>query len=266
MRLVDFYPSRGGFLPGEPVTFLIDLETAAPQEGRVRIHIQHLAGQPTVLEQRMRLGTGPRTIETRWLPPAEPAGYAARLEIHTEGSALPFQASTAFDVLSNWTDFPRYGFLTDFGHSRADPESTLTELVRFHINGLQFYDWQYRHDELLPPADEYVDPLGRGMSLASVRKLVDAAHRHGMAALPYLAVYAASADFWRAHPDWALYDEAGDPIAFGENFLGLMDPSPGSPWSGHLLAECARALRMIPFDGLHVDRHVGVVSRPLLEG
>jgi dextranase len=34
-----------------------------------------------------------------------------------------------------------------------------------------------------------------------------------------------------------------------------MDPSPGSAWSGNLLAECARVLRTIPFDGLHVDQY-----------
>jgi dextranase len=162
---------------------------------------------------------------------------------------------TAFDVLSNWTDFPRYGFLTVFSASRADPETVLKKLARFHINGLQFYDWQYRHDQLLAPGADYVDPLGRAMSLVSVRALVEAAHRHGMAAMPYLAIYAASADFWRAHPDWALYDEAGSPIPFGENFLGLMDPSSGSSWSEHLLAEGARALGEIPFDGLHIDQY-----------
>ena len=255
MQLVDFFPAQGSFPPGEPVTFFLDVETPTPQAVSVLIHIQHLAGRPTILEQRLRLSSGPQTVETGWLPPAEPAGYAARLEIHTEGTVPPLQASTAFDVLSHWTDFPRYGFLTDFSTSRADPEATIRELARFHINGLQFYDWQYRHDQLLPPTDVYIDPLGRPMSLVSVRGLVDAAHRHGMAALPYLAVYAASVDFWRAHPDWALYDEAGNPIPFGESFLGLMDPSPGGPWSEHLLAECARVLHAIPFDGLHVDQY-----------
>jgi len=88
-----------------------------------------------------------------------------------------------------------------------------------------------------------------------VRKLVDVAHQQGMAALPYLAIYAASADFWRAHPNWALYDDAGNPIPFGENFLGLMDPSPGSPWSRHLLDEGMRVLKEIPFDGLHIDQY-----------
>jgi dextranase len=60
---------------------------------------------------------------------------------------------------------------------------------------------------------------------------------------------------WRDHSDWALYDEAGNPIPFGENFLGLMNPSAGSSWSEHLLAETSRALQSIPFNGLHIDQY-----------
>jgi dextranase len=255
MRIVDFYPWQGSFSPGEAITFLVELESSIPQTITLRILIQRLTDEPTIIEQSLQLAFGAQTVQMKWTPPAKPAGYSARLEIPSAHDSQPLHATTAFDVLSSWTDFPRYGFLTDFSASRADPEVVLKKLMRFHINGLQLYDWQYRHDQLLAPTEEYIDPLGREMSLASVRKLVDVAHRHGMAAMPYLAIYAASAEFWRTHPDWALYDESGSPIAFGENFLGLMDPTAGSPWSGHLLEEGARALENIPFDGLHIDQY-----------
>jgi dextranase len=255
MRLLDLYPSMGSFSPGEMVTFLIELETTIAQEITARIFIQHLAELPIVIEQSFPVARGAQTFQMQWSPAASAAGYSARLEILSANHSETLYATTAFDVLSSWTDFPRYGFLTNFSASRADPETVLKKLTRFHINGLQFYDWQYRHDQLLAPTEEYLDPLGREMSLTSVRKLVESAHQHGIAAMPYLAIYAASADFWRAHPDWALYDEVGKPIPFGESFLGLMDPSASSPWSKHLLAEGARALREIPFDGLHIDQY-----------
>jgi len=255
MRLLDFYPSRGSYSPGETITFLIELESSASQDTPLRVFIQHLNEQPTRIEKTLQTMPGEQTIQIDWDPPAKPAGYSVQLEILPTIDSPAFHATTACDVLSHWTDFPRYGFLTDFSASRADPETVLKKLMRFHINGLQFYDWQYRHDGLLAPTQEYIDPLGREMSLGSVRRLVEAAHGHGMAAMPYLAIYAASAEFWRAHPDWALYDEEGNPIAFGENFLGLMDPSGGHPWSGHLLAEGTRALQNIAFDGLHIDQY-----------
>lgn len=254
MRILDFYPSQGSFSIGEAVTFLLELETAFPDDSTLRIIIKHLTDQSIVVEQSMHLAPGAHSIQMEWRPPASPAGYSAGLELLCATSET-LQATTAFDILSNWTDFPRYGFLADFSPSRADPEAVLKKLTRFHINGLQFYDWQFRHDQLLAPTQKYIDPLGREMSLDSVRKLVDVAHQLGMAAMPYLAIYAASADFWRAHPDWALYDESGNPIPFGENFLGLMDPSADGAWSQHLLFEAARALQSIPFDGLHIDQY-----------
>jgi dextranase len=255
MRIADYYPSQGSFAPGQRVTFLIKTETSAQQDITLRISIQHLTEQVALIEQTAQVSPFQQTIAVDWTPPVEPAGYSAKLEILSANDLPASYAATAFDVLSNWTDFPRYGFLTDFSPSRRDPESVFHQLTRFHINGLQFYDWQYRHDQLLAPTEEYIDPLGREMSLVCVRKLVDVAHQHGMAAMPYLAIYAASVDFWRAHLDWALYDVAGNPIPFGENFLGLMDPSAGSPWSKHLLAETSRALQSIPFDGLHIDQY-----------
>lgn len=250
MYIVDFYPSQGSFSLGESVSFFVEIETPSPKNISLQLSIQHLAEQPIILEHQYQIDPGIQTLQIEWQPPQTPAGYSARLLINPD-----IQASTAFDVLASWTDFPRYGFLSDFSASRSDPETALKKLTRFHINGLQFYDWQYRHDQLLAPTEEYIDPLGRAMSLPTVRKLVDTAHKYGMAAMPYLAIYAASADFWRAHPDWALYDEAGNPIAFGENFLGLMDPSAGSSWNQHLLDEGTRTLQGIPFDGLHIDQY-----------
>jgi dextranase len=255
MRILDFYPSQGYFPPGEMVTFEIELEVSFSVNMMLQISIYHFSSQLALLQETFHLEPGLQTVQMQWTPPEKMAGYSAWLEIPSEDESQSHRAATSFDILSNWRDFPRYGFLTDFSASRPDPNTVLKKLARFHINGLQFYDWQYRHDQLLSPAETYIDPLGREMSLSSVRALVHAAHRHGMAAMPYLAIYAASAEFWRTHLDWALYDQAESPIAFGDNFLGLMDPSHKSPWSRHLLNEGRRVLEEIPFDGLHIDQY-----------
>jgi dextranase len=174
-----------------------------------------------------------------------------------EGStdSLISACETAFDVLPDWTVFPRYGFVCDFSPLRQNVEATIETLNRFHINGLQFYDWQYRHDTLVPPQDEFSDPLGRPLSLKITKALIDSAHRHGMKAMPYLAIYAASAVFWKSHPDWALYDQDHKSIPFGEDFLGIMNPVVPGQWSAHLLAECQKVLTQLPFDGLHIDQY-----------
>src|SRR5262249_6297285 len=167
-------------------------------------------------------------------------------------------AFTAFDVLERWTDAPRYGFLTDFRPQRPaeDIQATMDHLLALHVNGLQFYDWQYRHDALLPSgdeADQYIDPLGRELSLATVRTLIEAAHKRGMAAMPYTAIYGASASFAAAHSEWELYDDNGQPIDFANGFLMIMNPSSG--WQAHFVEECHRVLAALPFDGIHVDQY-----------
>ena len=52
-----------------------------------------------------------------------------------------------------------------------DVEGVVDNFHRLHLNAVQFYDWMYRHARLLPPTDDFVDPLGRELSLATVRRL-----------------------------------------------------------------------------------------------
>jgi dextranase len=188
------------------------------------------------------------------VPSTAPCGYGIEANLIGENGEIASAISSAFDVMEDWVDFPRYGFLCDFHPGRSDAGETADALVRYHINGLQFYDWQYRHDHLISPTQDYIDPLGRELSLKAIKDLISTAHFNGMAAMPYLAVYAASIEFWRKHAGWGLYDDHRKPLKF-EDFLGLMDPSPGSPWIQHLQSECDTVLSSLPFDGLHVDQY-----------
>lgn len=205
--------------------------------GIFRATIWHLADRVAELEGRDCL---------RWTPPPEARrGYRVRVET-SAGVAW-----TAFDVLNEWTDAPRYGYLFDFTPDRSSFD--LDWLLAMHVNGLQFYDWLYRHDMLLPPTDEFRDPLGRPQSLNTVRRLIDEAHARGMAAIPYAAIYAASPPFAAAHPGWGLYDEQGVLFDFADGFLKYMNPASG--WSAHLAQECAGVVHALPFDGIHLDQY-----------
>jgi dextranase len=248
-------PDKGTYQTGEEVVLTLTVSSTIGL--RAALEICYWQGLVKVSKQMqdwpLQPGRNQRTVTFQ--APADQSfpsyGVDACLSVTGEES----QCSTAFDFLRDWTEFPRYGFICDFTPARKNAEATLQTLTRFHLNGLQFYDWQYRHDELIPPADDFVDPLGRPQSLQAVRDLIAAAHRHGMKAMPYLAIYAASAKFWHAHPEMALYDEKHELIPFGEEFLGIMDPTAGKGWSQHLLAECQRVLEALPYDGLHIDQY-----------
>ncbi|PKO00922.1 MAG: hypothetical protein CVU42_02060 [Chloroflexi bacterium HGW-Chloroflexi-4] len=255
LKLLDLYPTRGLYKPGEMVRCILECEALNASSVDFTLTFSHGPNTIKTRSETHSLNAGSNQVDFSWLPPLEaPAGYGVEISCQTDhASRLTIQ--TAFDVLPSWTSFPRYGYLTDFSTSRQDEKAAMQGLAKFHINGLQFYDWQYRHDQLVAPSIEYFDPLGRPLSLEAITRLIKAAHEHGMTAMPYLAVYAASADFWRSHPDWQLYDQDHKPIPFGEDFLGIMNPADGTSWQKHLLEQCDQVLQSLPFDGLHVDQY-----------
>jgi dextranase len=161
-------------------------------------------------------------------------------------------ARTAVDVQANRLTRLRYGFVSDFAAGR-DVAGVTDNLRRLHLNAVQFYDWMYRHAELLPPADEFDDALGRHVSLETVRRLVAAAQSTGAAALGYAAVYAVGREEREAWAGEGLYHSDGSPWMLG-NFLWIVDPT-NERWLRHLAGELASARTAVGFDGFHLDQY-----------
>ncbi|MDR0951480.1 MAG: hypothetical protein LBM18_00955 [Oscillospiraceae bacterium] len=147
----------------------------------------------------------------------------------------------------------RYGFLSDFAPGDEDP-ADIESMARLHINAVQFYDWSYRHDDLVAPTQQYSDMMGKRNDLAVVREKIRQCHEQGMLALAYGAVYAASADYQRQHPEQSLYSNEGEPLCFIDTFY-IMNPSRGNPWRNHILEEYRRTMDELGFDGIHMDTY-----------
>lgn len=241
-------PDKAFFRPGEPVTFTV----TASQGERVEAIVTHLLDEIVRLDAPLENGRA--TLS--WQPPAEaPRGYGVTLHVLDASGAEIVAASTAFDVLGNWLQAPRYGFLSEFSPGRGDIDATVAWAARYHLTGLQFYDWQYRHEQLLPPTDPYTDLLGRRLSLDTVTRLIGAAHARNIAAMPYTAIYGASPAFHQQHPDWGLFQVDNVVFDFADGLLKIMDPTPGSPWADHLLDQFAQVLDQTAFDGIHLDQY-----------
>jgi dextranase len=259
VEITAFNPDKATYKPGERVEFLITLTNLLTQSLSVdvAVSVKHLAGEITRLAQPVDLPPGgQQTFRLAWYPPLDALmGYGADLSVQDESGRTLVVDHTAFDVLEHWTQAPRYGFLTDFAPGRANVDETMASLVRYHINGLQFYDWMYRHDEYLTNQEPYRDPLGREVSRRTIDALIDAAHIHNIAAMPYTAIYGASLPFFEVHRDWALYEADGGPYLFGENFLAIMNPDPASPWTAHLMHQFTTILEQTDFDGIHLDQY-----------
>lgn len=80
-------------------------------------------------------------------------------------------AYTAFDVTDGTERIVRYGFLTDFGPEEKDDED-IVFADKMHLTAIQFYDWMYRHDQLVYDGEEYDNPLGISISNAVIRRKI----------------------------------------------------------------------------------------------
>ncbi len=207
------------------------------------------------IEEKIKVSSGDYEVAFEWQPPNEtPRGYGLDISLVINNSQVT-KKSYGLDVLNTWTQMPRYGFLSDFEQGRTDAVETMQNLADLHVNGLQYYDWMYRHEYLLTDQEPYIDVLGRSLSLKTVESLIDAGHVKNISAMPYTAIYAASDEFYNQHKDWALYAANGEPVRLGTDFLVYMDPRVGSQWTNHLFSEFEKVLMQTKFDGIHLDQY-----------
>ena len=233
---MELLPLKACFSPSEPVEIAI-----CDAGGATRVSLWQL--DRTLGETLVEEGG------TAVLGPLAEGGYG----VEAAGPDGAF-ASTAFDVLVSPMSRPRYGFVAGFEAGR-DPAAVVENVRRLHLNAVQFYDWMYRHAQLLPPDDTFRDALGRELSLATTRSLASALRGAGSLPLGYTAVYAVGKDEW---PEWkqaGLYRPDGaTPWTLGDDFLWLVDPA-DERWSEHFATELEQALEEVGFAGFHLDQY-----------
>ncbi|MGH2346596.1 MAG: glycoside hydrolase family 66 protein, partial [Chloroflexota bacterium] len=208
----DLWPDRASYSPGASAVLHATLRSEAAGQFHWEIHVS-LLDQEISREQRS-IGVAAGISEVQ-LPVSLPdhgfRGYGIDLRVLDAAGAVVAEASTALDVLDNWTQAPRYGFLSDFAPNDPSAASNVHTLARYHVNVVQFYDWMWRHYVLMPPTEVFTDGMGRELSLRTVREKVAACRAEGMAAMGYAAVYGAEPEYALAHPDEMLYDASGKP-------------------------------------------------------
>lgn len=216
------------------------------------------------------LGEAPLTSASwSWQPPStDYSGYLVEVYRKKNGIEKTL-ASIAVDVSSDWGKFPRYGFLSAFGRM-ADTGmlSVINNLNRCHINGLQFYDWQYAHHLPLAgtvanPAAHWQDIAHRDTYRATVQQYIQLAHDHNMKAMSYDLCYGALNDAASAgvSDQWYMYTDQNHAnkavlkmlASMFKSDIWLMDPS-NSNWQNYLTAKNNDMYVVYDFDGYHVDQ------------
>ncbi|PTQ12844.1 hypothetical protein CLG96_01465 [Sphingomonas oleivorans] len=273
--LADAYPDKARYSPGEPVRLIAEIGGKA-------------VGGETVMASVMDLGRevgrcGPATLGENAteillscsVPRDDFQGYFVSIRLRSRDGRDLGERTSALDISSDWKRFPRYGYLSHFSRADgADPAKWVRELNCFHINGLQFYDFQYRHEQPLAgtverPAASWKDIAGRGIEADIVRAFIDEAHRRNMMAMAYNASYSAYADaFSKADPlpiQWATWPSAeGQRTAETAKSFDLNIPGWSTPrlfymnqndpaWQDYIFGRMEDLFRVYPFDGWHVD-------------
>lgn len=158
---------------------------------------------------------------------------------------------TAVEVKENSRERIRYGFVADYSPNR-NLSAVSDNIRRLHLSAILFYDWAYRHADLLGGGDNYKDALDQPISLQTVRDLASTVQDVGSSALGYVAIYAVGPNEWPKWEHRALLTASGQPFALGD-FLFILDPA--SPdWLAHLSKDLVDSVASIGFDGFHLDQ------------
>jgi len=229
----ELLPSRVRYTPDQPV--VVETRTDTAQGVATIWHLgERISEVPVTPQGDITLGTFP------------PGGYG--VEVVTDHGVL----RTAIEVSAGPSTNLRYGFVASYSPDR-DITAVSDNVRRLHLTGVQFYDWAYRHADLLGGGEDYRDALGQPVALSTVRNLVAACHEAGAEAYGYAAVYAVGTDDWPAWDHLALLGPQGTPYGLGD-FLLLVDPS-APPWLEHYTADLRRVVEHVGFDGFHLDQY-----------
>lgn len=247
----DVYPSKAQFELGDNVIIHIHISGSSELvNGQLKIfHLHQLVWE----KDTSFSGNGLRSVELQPLE-LQSGGYGIEIELYDSSGKLECVAYSAFDVVKHWSEAPRYGFLSDFDADHLGDTEDIHFLNKHHINVVQFYDWMYRHDQLVHPQKRnYIDPMGRNVSLDVVEEKMNAARARGMKTMAYGAMYACLQDFYEDHKHWALYQNDGVPYTLADTFF-IMDISEDSPWNDWIIPELKKVIEW-GFDGIHLDQY-----------
>lgn len=270
--LDDVRTDLSRYEPGQTVRLTASLTNrqASAVTGQLAVSVYHLAESVAELRSSELTLTAGATeqVTLDWLPPEQDyRGYLLEARFIADKEVKDHR-NTAVDVSSDWSRFPRYGYLANFGDLGREKMSEVIERLNgYHINGLQFYDWQYKHHRPLPenaaPGSSWDDIAKRDVYFDTVQGYIELAHERKMMAMNYNLLFGSYRDAEQdgVSPLWGLYKDAGGkeqdghplPSSWATNRILLYNPL-NVKWQDYLFAEEEKVFAALGFDGFHVDQ------------
>lgn len=269
--ITDIYMSKARYKPGESAAVTVELHAEENMELELRISVTSLT-QPvsdgSSCSVALKAGeTQVKTLELT-LPQEDFRGYSVEAYLMRDGECVDWDM-TAAEVASDWSKFPRYGYLTKYG-AQTDEQlrATLERLNKYHITGLFYYDVLNRHEKPLSGTVESPDPGWKTLanhyaSYDTVSTLIDIGHEYNMNSYMYNLIFGAYEDYETSgvKPQWGLFrdqnhqdqDHHGD---FADSWetrrLYLFNPA-DPDWQEYYLEVTEEALKVFGYDGVQVD-------------
>ncbi|MBR1573947.1 MAG: glycoside hydrolase family 66 protein [Bacteroidales bacterium] len=263
LRSVTVHTDKAAYAPGETVTF------TCGRSQSMAVRYWHLG---TLLSESLLEDPTSWT----WTPPTvDFQGYYVELVGKNAEGEIKTVGSVAVDVSSDWTRFPRYGFLSRFGDiAPSQIASVIDNLKNYHINGIQYYDWMYDHHHPLAgtpenPDSDWPSIIGDMCQKSTVEGYIAEAHRVGIASMFYDLCYGALewAEKDGVDPTWYLFKDNAHkmkdyhPLSapFRSNIY-LVDPG-NAGWLAYFADRVDEVYEVFDFDGFHIDQLGGRGNR-----
>lgn len=246
------------YSPGETVAFT--LTSSKPDKARVRI--RH--GMEVVADWEL--------ASSKWnwtAPQTDFRGYLADIYTTDNEGNETIHATIGIDVSSTWNKFPRYGFVDTYDDSKRTEQikSEMQTLNRLHINGVQFYDWHWKHHIPLcgtreEPAVTYKDIANRKVNAQALKDYISVQHGYGMKAMFYNLLYGAQPNSEADGVDytWGLFSDTRHSVrdyhGLPDGWAGpiyLCDPA-NTNWQDYLAERNDDVYAAYGFDGFHIDQ------------
>ncbi|MEC5142752.1 glycoside hydrolase family 66 protein [Chitinophaga sp. 212800010-3] len=255
--VLTIHTDKAVYKPGDEINFTL----SQPLAGNIKIRYRH--GAETIKEETLNGTTW------RWTAPAADfKGYMIDLYEITDGREK-IHTSVAVDVSSDWSRFPRYGFVASFGKmSTADIGKVIKNLNRHHINGVQFQDWHYKHHMPLAgtpeaPLSLYKDIANRDTYASTIKNYIDAIHGYNMKAIFYNLAYGALSDGgsdgvgeeWYAFKDknHTTKDVLNLPRPMFKSDIYILNPA-NTQWQQYIAKRNKDVYAAYAFDGYQIDQ------------
>lgn len=265
------YTDKARYNPGSTAVIKVEMtnNSGSAYNGNVNLTIKQLADTVYTTSQAINLANGGSTTVTfNWTTPnTDFKGYFVSA---TAGSSA---GATAIDVSSNWTRFPRYGYITEYpiGESAAATDARIKQTVEdYHTNAFQLYDWMWRHENMIKRTNGVIDSSWTDwsgkltMSWPTIRNLISSIHNYNAAAMPYTMSYAALQDYQNisgVSPQWGMYNNSNGTGQLGFDFddnnpntdMWLFNPA-SAGWQNYIYGQYRDIIETAGFDGIHLDQ------------